>query len=80
VRTLEEFYESQARGLARATSTSESLKNVVIQHTARLAAHPLSRPTRQARIAVAGATREAATAGARFAPSATSMSSAAAAP
>lgn len=37
VRTLEEFYESQARGFARATTMSESLENVVIQHTGRLA-------------------------------------------
>lgn len=37
VRTLEEFHESQARGFARATTMSESLENVVIQHTGRLA-------------------------------------------
>jgi len=37
VRTLEEFYESQARGFARATTMSESLENVVIEESGRLA-------------------------------------------
>jgi hypothetical protein len=37
VRTLEEFYESQARGFARATTMSESLENVAIQQSGRLA-------------------------------------------
>lgn len=37
VRTLEEFYQSQARGFARATTMSESLENVTIQQSGRLA-------------------------------------------
>lgn len=37
VRTLDEFYESQARGFARATSMSETLENVAIQQSGRLA-------------------------------------------
>lgn len=37
VRTLEEFYQSQVRGFARATTMSESLENVAIQQSGRLA-------------------------------------------
>jgi SnoaL-like domain len=37
VRTLEEFYQSQVRGFARATTMSESLEDVAIQQSGRLA-------------------------------------------
>lgn len=37
VRTLEEFYQSQARGFARATTMSESLENVAVEQSGRLA-------------------------------------------
>ena len=37
VRTLEEFYQSQVRGFARATTMSESLESVAIQQSGRLA-------------------------------------------
>jgi hypothetical protein len=37
VRTLDEFYESQARGFARGTAMSETLENVAIQQSGRLA-------------------------------------------
>ncbi len=37
VRTLDEFYESQARGFARATEMSETLEHVVVERTGRLA-------------------------------------------
>ncbi len=37
VRTLEDFYESQARGFARATEMSETLEHIVIERTGRLA-------------------------------------------
>lgn len=37
VRTLDEFYESQARGFARAAEMSETLENVVIERSGRMA-------------------------------------------
>jgi SnoaL-like domain len=37
VGTLEEFYQSQVRGFARATTMSESLEDVAIQQSGRLA-------------------------------------------
>lgn len=37
VRTLDEFYGSQARGFARAAEMSETLENVVIERSGRLA-------------------------------------------
>ncbi len=37
VRTLDEFYGAQARGFATATSMSETLENVVVTRTGRLA-------------------------------------------
>lgn len=37
VRTLDEFYEVQARGFARATEMSETLEHVVIERSGRLA-------------------------------------------
>ena len=37
VRTLEEFYESQARGFARAATMSETLEHVAIEQSGRLA-------------------------------------------
>ena len=37
VRTLDEFYQSQARGFARAIEMSETLENVVIEQSGRLA-------------------------------------------
>jgi hypothetical protein len=37
VRTLDQFYESQARGFAKATAMSETLENVAIARAGRLA-------------------------------------------
>jgi len=37
VRSLDEFYDSQARGFARAKDMSETLENVVIERSGRLA-------------------------------------------
>lgn len=37
VRTLDQFYDSQARGFAQAASMSETLENVVISRSGRLA-------------------------------------------
>lgn len=37
VRTLEEFYQSQAQGFARATEMSETLENVVVERSGRVA-------------------------------------------
>jgi len=37
VRSLDEFYDSQARGFARAKEMSETLENVVIERSGRLA-------------------------------------------
>lgn len=37
VRTLDEFYEAQARGFARSTAMSETLEHVVIERSGRLA-------------------------------------------
>jgi hypothetical protein len=37
VRTLDEFYQSQARGFARAAEMSETLENVVIERSGRMA-------------------------------------------
>jgi hypothetical protein len=37
VRTLDQFYDSQARGFARAREMSETLENVVIERSGRMA-------------------------------------------
>lgn len=37
VRSLDEFYDSQARGFARAKEMSETLENVIIERSGRLA-------------------------------------------
>ena len=37
VRTLDQFYDSQARGFARAKAMSETLENVVIERSGRMA-------------------------------------------